>query len=104
MSDQDEAIGARVQGYRKKWGLSQDDLANAMRERGWKWAQATVWNVENGERPLRFSEVIGLAELFHMPLQAFLPDADDKDFKDPRVANIEYVQELLATKLREIVG
>lgn len=36
--------------------MSQKDLAERMRERGWKWSQATVWSIEKGERPLRLAE------------------------------------------------
>jgi hypothetical protein len=32
-----------------------------MRERGWKWSQATVWSVERGDRPLRLAEAEDLA-------------------------------------------
>lgn len=43
--------------------LSQSALADRMRERGWKWSQATVWSVEQGERPLRLAEAVDLAEV-----------------------------------------
>ncbi|PZE93909.1 hypothetical protein DEJ00_01435 [Curtobacterium sp. MCLR17_039] len=46
--------------------MSQKDLAVAMRERGHRWSQATVWNVERGERPLRLSEANSLAEILEV--------------------------------------
>lgn len=46
--------------------MSQKDLAIAMRERGHKWSQATVWNVERGERPLRLSEATALADVLEL--------------------------------------
>ena len=42
-----------------------------MRERGWRWAQATVWNVEKGERPLRLAEAEDLASILGVGLYAF---------------------------------
>jgi hypothetical protein len=57
----DEKIGrnlARLRGNR-----SQKDIADAMRERGWKWSQATVWSIEKGERPLRVAEAADLAQI-----------------------------------------
>ena len=42
---------------------SQQSVAAAMRERGWKWSQSTVWSVETGERPLRLSEAEDLASV-----------------------------------------
>jgi hypothetical protein len=47
-----------------------------MRERGWKWSQATVWSVEKGERPLRLSEATDLAEVLGilMPVLLAVPE------------------------------
>jgi len=43
--------------------MSQQSLATAMRERGWRWSQATVWAVESGERPLRITEAADVVEI-----------------------------------------
>lgn len=50
----DEQIGKNVQ--RLRGDMTQQALADLMRERGFRWSQATVWSVEKGERPLRVSE------------------------------------------------
>lgn len=57
----DSSIGKAVAALRGE--LSQTAVANAMRERGWKWSQATVWSVESGERPLRLAEAVDLAKV-----------------------------------------
>lgn len=60
----EEQIGADVQAAREKMpGLSQKGLALVMATRGFKWSQATVSQIEKGERPLRLSEADHLAEL-----------------------------------------
>lgn len=59
----EEQIGADVTTARERAGMSQKELAAAMTDRGFKWAQATVSQIENGERPLRLSEADHLAEL-----------------------------------------
>lgn len=60
----EEQIGADVATAREKLpGLSQKGLAIAMTSRGFKWSQATVSQIEKGERPLRLSEADHLAEL-----------------------------------------
>ncbi|NYF29054.1 helix-turn-helix transcriptional regulator [Microbacterium sp. JAI119] len=60
----EEQIGAEVQAAREKMpGLSQKGLALVMTTRGFKWSQATVSQIEKGERPLRLSEADHLAEL-----------------------------------------
>lgn len=64
--DREAAIGAVVADLRGT--LSQKALAEKMRERGWKWSQATVWSVEQGERPLRLAESVDLAEILEAEL------------------------------------
>ncbi|WP_137771861.1 helix-turn-helix transcriptional regulator [Microbacterium sp. O] len=59
----EEQIGADVATARERAGLSQKELAAAVTDRGFKWAQATVSQIEKGERPLRLSEADHLAEL-----------------------------------------
>jgi len=66
----DERIGSNIVRFRAD--RSQQSLADAMRDREWKWSQATVWSVETGERPLRLSEAIDLAEVLGIMLPALL--------------------------------
>jgi chromosome segregation ATPase len=61
MPESDSDIGrvvAELRGTR-----SQHSLAEAMRELGWPWSQATVWSVEKGERPLKLREAVVLASI-----------------------------------------
>ncbi|WP_272950274.1 excisionase family DNA-binding protein [Nocardioides cynanchi] len=67
MTERDEQIGRNVLVLRGS--TTQQAVADAMRERGWKWSQATVWSVEKGERPLRLAEAEDLAEVFGVPMQ-----------------------------------
>lgn len=60
-NETDRAIGLNVQTQRGP--VSQQAVADAMRERGWKWSQSTVWSVEQGDRPLRLAEAISLSEI-----------------------------------------
>ena len=50
----DKTIGKNLQILRGD--ISQEDLASKMRGYGFKWSKATVWSVEQGERPLRLTE------------------------------------------------
>lgn len=58
----------RLPELRKQHGLTQDQLALKMRglDETFKWTQTTVWAVEMGARPLRFSETYALAAVFGM--------------------------------------
>lgn len=57
----DKQIGSNVARFRRD--RSQQEIAGEMRQRGWKWSQATVWAVEKGERPLRLAESVDLASI-----------------------------------------
>lgn len=59
----DEQIGTDVTAARERTEMSQRDLATAMTERGFKWSQATVSQIEKGTRPLRYNEAQHLAQL-----------------------------------------
>ncbi|MDN6024651.1 hypothetical protein [Bifidobacterium mongoliense] len=56
----DKTIGHNLQVLRGD--MSQDDLAKKMRAYGFKWSKATVWSVEQGERPLRLTEASAVLE------------------------------------------
>lgn len=66
----DERIGQNLAIVRGD--TSQKELADRMRERGFKWSQATVWSIEHGERPLRLSEAQEVADILMRPLDMLL--------------------------------
>lgn len=73
METPDETIGknlARLRGDR-----SQKEIAALMREKGWKWSQATVWSIEKGERPLRLAEANDLSEILRKSVSSFTATA-----------------------------
>lgn len=61
MTAKDEQIGRNLVHLRGE--RPQTEIAEAMRERGYKWSQATVWAVEKGERPLRLTEADDLSQI-----------------------------------------
>lgn len=61
--------------------MSQADLASKMRSLyGLQWSQATVWNIERGERPLRLSEAKAVASLLGANVEDLLQD-ENVNFK-----------------------
>jgi transcriptional regulator with XRE-family HTH domain len=61
MKTEDQRIGDSVARLRANRRMSQADLADRMRDHGFRWSQATVWSVEKGDRPLRLTEGDALA-------------------------------------------
>lgn len=70
----DQRVGKNITLFRGS--MSQQDLAHRMRAQGFKWSQATVWATEKGERPVRLSEVVALAEILDKPYDAFFLDEE----------------------------
>jgi transcriptional regulator with XRE-family HTH domain len=58
----DKNIAANVRAYREAGNLSQEELAQRMADRGFGFTQATIWKIESGQRPLKASELLALAD------------------------------------------
>jgi transcriptional regulator with XRE-family HTH domain len=64
----DRALIAGIKKERQAQGISQIDLAERMSELGYKFHQATVYKIENGDRKVTASEAHGLAEIFDVEI------------------------------------
>lgn len=74
MAESDERIGGNV--ARLRGAMSQADLADKLRERGLRWSQTTVWEVEKGRRALKLAEAEEVADVFGVPLEMLLIESD----------------------------
>jgi hypothetical protein len=72
MSSDDALIGRRLIELRA--GRSQVEVAGAMRDAGWSWGQATVWNLEQGKRALKLAEARDLAAFLGCSIEDLLPE------------------------------
>lgn len=105
MSQTDENIGAAL--TRLRGEKSQQWVADRMRNRGWKWTQTTVWNVERGERPLRLAEAKDLGEILETDVHFFLLDGPGQDFEVASMAMFqaaEALRESISTYQKRQVG
>lgn len=70
---------------RKAARLSQEDMAERMTRLGFKFHQTQVAKIENGTRPVRFDEVLGLAKALSVPAANFMTEAvagpDEPDYE-----------------------
>lgn len=58
----DRNVATNLRTFRERAGVSQEELAQRMSERGFGFSQATVWKIESGQRPVRISEAVALSE------------------------------------------
>jgi len=76
--DIDQNIAANLRTYREAGHISQEELAQRMTDLGFGFSQATIWKIERGQRPVRASELVALADslgarsptLIHQPAAA----------------------------------
>jgi transcriptional regulator with XRE-family HTH domain len=66
--------------------MSQRALAEAMTEAGWKWSHVTVGSIERGERPLRASEAVGVADILDVPVEYLVDVQDAADLRKAQSA------------------
>lgn len=90
--DFDKRVGQNLARFRMK--MPQQELADEMRRRGFKWSQATVWSTEKGERPVRLSEVVALSEILDRPYDSFFVEERKIDF----VEKVMVQKDLLALR------
>lgn len=79
----DELIGQAVMRLRQSRNLTQQSIADLMRERGFRWSQATVWSVESGERPLRLHEAFALTDGLEADINELRSDVEPRPFALP---------------------
>ncbi|MFJ3811530.1 helix-turn-helix domain-containing protein [Streptomyces sp. NPDC090073] len=65
-------LAARLRAARQAVGLSQGAVAKLMNERGFSWRQTTVAKSEAADRPVLFSEVVALAQIYRRAVDYFV--------------------------------
>jgi hypothetical protein len=98
---EDRRIGENVRVLRGE--LSQQAVADAMRERGWKWSQATVWSVEKGERPLRLAEAEALAHVLKAPTVASLLSPPEEAYREIALRRTATAYQAIVSATREFL-
>jgi transcriptional regulator with XRE-family HTH domain len=62
----DQNVATNLREFRERNGLSQEELAQRMSERGFGFSQATVWKIESGQRPVKISEAVALSDVLDL--------------------------------------
>lgn len=77
----DEAFAVNLRQAREDAGLSQEAVAQEMRERGFRFHQTTVNKIETGERKVPVGEATELAAVLGIPLDTMLQSSDTRVFR-----------------------
>ena len=62
----DKTVGRNLTQLRD--GVTQEELAERMRERGYSWTKMTVYNIERGERQIRLAEAVDVLNCLGKPV------------------------------------
>ncbi|GAB3698534.1 hypothetical protein [Mariniluteicoccus flavus] len=101
-TERDKKIGLNV--ARLRSDKSQQFVADAMRECGHRWSQSTVWSVEKGDRPLKFTEAVDLTKVLGgAPLGALQSEPEDLDHAF-RLATAVRLYRAALVKVHESIG
>ncbi|CAJ1495132.1 helix-turn-helix domain-containing protein [[Mycobacterium] burgundiense] len=76
MSLDEARFAANVKSVREALGMTQAGLAKEMSARGFRWHQATVYKVENGDRQIQLGEGIELAKLLKSSVEELAGNLD----------------------------
>jgi transcriptional regulator with XRE-family HTH domain len=75
----DEAFGAALRGAREASGLSQIQVAESMRERGFDFLQQTIYKIESSRRKVSVGEALALCEVVGVPLDTLVRRNSDTE-------------------------
>ncbi len=71
-------FGARFADLRRQNGWTQQQVTEAMVERGFSWSATTATKTEAGARPIRVDEAVALCELFDATLGDLVGDTEER--------------------------
>lgn len=71
--DLEKEVGRKIETLRTVAGLGQRELSDKLKEVGLNWSQGTLSKVENGTRPIRFTEAVRVAEVLKVSTAELQP-------------------------------
>ncbi|MGV2901310.1 helix-turn-helix domain-containing protein [Microbacterium sp. AGC62] len=111
-TDLEGAVAGRIKSIREKRGLSQAQLSELVKSRGYNLHQTAIAKIEAGKRPLRVGELFALSDclgftplgLYYLPEDA-IADADlkalDAQLKDA-VLTASTSEQMLSEQIRDL--
>jgi len=103
MNDEDrktpeEIVGANIKALRITRGLTQAEVAEAMRGLGHSWGQTTTAKTEGADRPLRFNEIADLAQVLRVRVPELV--SNDNDWAIRSIISTQEMYETHAERLK----
>lgn len=75
----EKRVAANIKNERLRSGLSQEQLASALRSYGFDLHQSTIAKIESGKRPIRLAEMFAIADSLSVPWMSLMEGGRDID-------------------------
>lgn len=102
----DKEIGERMRAARERTTMPQQHISNVMTmTRGHRWHQTVVAKVENGDRALKLTEAVEVADILGVPLSELTgdePAATGDQGTAPQVYELLRLQGQITKRLHEL--
>lgn len=104
-ASQPAPVGGRIRVVREAQGMSQQDVADQVADHGVRWHQTTVAKVEAGERELRLSEAVAVADVLGVEVAVLVgADHDDTAEAQGRAAELDAMAQWVESRRRRVRG
>lgn len=103
MSAPNEQFVEWLRTARKAAGMSQQNIADALKALGINLSQTQVAKIEAGARPLRLDEAVALADVFGATVDRALGLSADLDENTAQVARRSADRAVLLVKIRSLI-
>lgn len=97
----DAEVGARLRAARERVAYSQQIVTVHLALYGIDWHQTTVGKVESGERPVRLTELVALANVLGTPLDALVYGSSHTLERERIAGALKYLDDFTARAMTE---
>lgn len=98
----DQLIGQRIREARGRSKRPQRSIAISMTALGYPWSQNMQTRIENGERGIRLSEAVVLADLLGVTVESFYGDGPTSSDQGPAIRELLGLQAQVAKRIEEL--
>ena len=98
----EKLIGQRIREARERSKRPQRSIAVSMSALGYPWSQNMQTRIENGERGIRLSEAVVLADLLGVSVESFYGDGPASTDHGPAIRELLGLQAQVAKRIEEL--
>ena len=99
----DKEIGQRMRTARERAGMPQQHIASVMTMiHGHRWHQTVVGKVESGERALKLTEAVAVADIIGIPLADLVSEEPTRLERNTALVELAVLAEHIGKRIEEL--